>query len=175
MPYYSDVRSRSLDLGDARGSDESEKTITEKTFEDGAVLPPKGKRRFSLFPASLLAYIPHIILLAAYSGVLLTWSGFRPHLRSADCASAPEQSTKHWEARFLGTFSEIGDYFNVSESADPSLGAQAAWERVQELQIKSVERENANYIRINRAHIESPRAGDPQALTHIHRLHCLVS
>ncbi|RWA07959.1 hypothetical protein EKO27_g7158 [Xylaria grammica] len=172
MPYYSNIRSQSSDLGGARGSDESEETITEKIFEDGTAIPRK-KRRYSLFSLSWLAWIPHIILLAAYSGVLLTWSNFRPHLRSTDYASVPGRSIEHWEARFLGTFSEIGDYFNVSESSDPSPGSQAAWERVQELRIAPVERKSANYIRINRAHIESPSAGDPQALTHIHRLHCL--
>ncbi|GAW16357.1 hypothetical protein ANO14919_057830 [Xylariales sp. No.14919] len=131
MPYYSNIRSQSSDLGGARDSDESEETITEKIFENGTAIPRK-KRRYSLFSLSWLAWIPHIILLAAYSGVLLTWSNFRPHLRSTDYASVPGRSTEHWEARFLGTFSEIGDYFNVSESSDPSPGSQAAWELVQE-------------------------------------------
>ncbi|TGJ81423.1 hypothetical protein E0Z10_g7337 [Xylaria hypoxylon] len=92
---------------------------------------------------------------------------------SIDCLSAPEKSTEHWESRFLGTFSGIGDYFNVSYPSEPSLGGQVAWERVQKFQIAPVERKKANYIRINRAHIENPSAGDPQALTHIHSLHCL--
>ncbi|KAI1427179.1 hypothetical protein F5Y12DRAFT_204075 [Xylaria sp. FL1777] len=131
MSYYSDIDSKSSGLGDARGSDESEETITDKIFEDNVVIKPKAKRRHSLFSCSSLAWIPHIILLVAYSGVLFTWSSFRPHLRSTNCASESERSTEHWEARFLGTFSEIGDYFNVSESSDPSPGGQAAWERVQ--------------------------------------------
>ncbi|KAI0402436.1 hypothetical protein F4802DRAFT_575739 [Xylaria palmicola] len=170
MPYYSDT-GMSPDSGDARKSDDSEPTVTEKTFDDALMAEKRGKRQ-SLLPIPWLALVPHIILLVAYAAVLLTWPSFRPHQRSHDYAPF-ERATEHWEARFLGTFSEIGDYFNVSESADPSPGAQAAWERVQELQITPVERKKANYIRINRAHIESPSAGNPQALTHVHRLHCL--
>jgi len=41
------------------------------------------------------------------------------------------ETVEHWEARFLGTFSEIGDYFNISSTENPSPGAQAAWRVVQ--------------------------------------------
>lgn len=93
----------------------------------------------------------------------------------------------------MGTFSEIGDYFNVSTTEKPVPGALAAWQRVQEGmneieltvallfdkkytadQIEPVQRPKANYVRINRAIIAGSAAGDSQALTHIHRLHCLV-
>ncbi|KAI1436986.1 hypothetical protein GGR50DRAFT_692709 [Xylaria sp. CBS 124048] len=178
MPY-SDTHPKTPSPSNGnRVSDDSDQTITVKGFEEETVItlprtakPQRG--RTSLFNISCIALIPHILLLAAYSGVILTWQSFKPHLRDSNHAPLTEKAVEHWEARFLGTFSEIGDYFNVSATSEPSPGAEAAWKQVQELRITPVERQAANYIRINRAHIESPHAGDAQALTHIHRLHCL--
>lgn len=36
-----------------------------------------------------------------------------------------------WIARAEGTFLEIGDFFNISETVSPSPGAEAAWEALQ--------------------------------------------
>jgi len=143
--------------------------ISEKDFEEDAVISQKRTRRHF---QSIFYWIPHLLLLATYSGVILTWSKFRPHMHGAD--SLTNGPVEHWEARFLGTFSEIGDYFNVSTTIDPVPGALAAWQHVQEAdKMKHIQRENANYVRINRAYIASTKPGDPQALSHIHRLHCL--
>ncbi|KAI5865374.1 hypothetical protein GGS23DRAFT_558954 [Durotheca rogersii] len=173
MAYYSalpSAGSTSLGLQERQQIGESQPMIPEKEFEDETAIPQKQVRRAS---QSILLWIPHLLLIVTYCGVILTWSGFRPHSRGADCASLSNGPVEHWEARFLGTFSEIGDYFNVSTTTEPTPGAQAAWQRVQEDQIKPVRRKDANSVRINRAYITSHEAGDPRALSHIHRLHCL--
>ncbi|KAL6907333.1 hypothetical protein GGI43DRAFT_431381 [Trichoderma evansii] len=81
---------------------------------------------------------------------------------------------EHWEARFEGTFAEIGDYFNVSEPRNPVPGAIAAWHQVEKYKIKNVEREASNFVKIDRVYVTSPKAGDAGILARVHRLHCLV-
>lgn len=148
--------------------------MSVKEFQEEDLPVPRLPRRAS---QSILSWIPHLLLIITYCVVVLSWSKLRPHSRAGTCISesAPvaNNHVAHWEARFMGTFSEIGDYFNVSTTHNPVPGALAAWQRVQEDQIKPVPRWKANYVRINRAIIASPAAGDSQALTHIHRLHCL--
>ncbi|KAK4219691.1 hypothetical protein QBC37DRAFT_409543 [Rhypophila decipiens] len=148
----------------------------------------KGGRCISILP-----WIPHLLLLLTYCGVLITWSGFLPHLRaplepessSSYCRASEQQPTKvspkhnnlNWEAAFTGTLAEIGDFFNVSDiipNPITSPGAEAAWERVQKADKENViHRSKTNFVRINRAEILSSQEGDKTALTRIHRLHCL--
>jgi hypothetical protein len=56
----------------------------------------------------------------------------KPSISGTDCVPTTGEPLEHWEARFLGTFAEIGDYFNVSATTNPVPGAQAAWHHVQE-------------------------------------------
>ncbi|KAM7186189.1 hypothetical protein V8F33_011955 [Rhypophila sp. PSN 637] len=130
---------------------------------------------------SILPWIPHLLLLLTYCGVLITWSrsGFRPHLEgltSEQPKASPKQNL-NWEAAFMGTLAEIGDFFNVSDVTPTRItspGAEAAWEQVQKADKENaIHRTNSNLVRINRAEILSSKEGDKTALTRIHRLHCL--
>ncbi|KAM7212553.1 hypothetical protein V8F06_012050 [Rhypophila decipiens] len=129
---------------------------------------------------SILPWIPHLLLLLTYCGVLITWSGFLPHLGASEQSTtkvSPKYNNLNWEAAFTGTLAEIGDFFNISDVTPDQItspGAEAAWERVQKADKENgIHRTKANFVRINRAEILSSKEGDKKVLTRIHRLHCL--
>ncbi|KAH8812256.1 hypothetical protein F5884DRAFT_877765 [Xylogone sp. PMI_703] len=161
---------QSAALDDEQQSDDSYSTLLQKAAEDE---PGARRKKRGFFHQSMFPWIPHLLLLIAYSLVFFTWSGFRPPLPECDSAPPVAAPIEHWEARFDGTFAEIGDYFNVSDAEHATPGADAAWRTVEKNQIKKLERGSANFVKIDRVHVTSSMPGDSRVLAHVHRLHCL--
>ncbi|KAI9036335.1 uncharacterized protein KD926_002047 [Aspergillus affinis] len=131
------------------------------------------KRRNSCLSRCALAWLPHVFLVAIYTAVLLTWPMFRPKFKSYSPEVVVERTNTPWTARFDGTFLELGDFFNISETKEPSVGAVAAWNTVQQYKIHDIPLEEANFVRVSTAHVKSADPGDPRVLSKLHRLHCL--
>ncbi|KAA8645273.1 uncharacterized protein ATNIH1004_006692 [Aspergillus tanneri] len=122
----------------------------------------------------IITWVPHLILILIYTGLLMTWPMFRPNFTAfhEGIAGSPDVL---WTAKFEGTFLEMGDFFNVSDTEETSPGAVAAWATVEQHKLHDIPRQDANLIRVTTAQVESQSAGDARVLSIVHRLHCLVS
>lgn len=61
---------------------ERQPIVSEKGYEDDDINLLKQSHRL---PRSIFPWIPHLLLLAAYCCVILTWPKFKPHLHGLCC------------------------------------------------------------------------------------------